>query len=238
MQSHTARHTARHTVQFLILLFLLLCGASALAMSGTVSYVVDGDTFVLESGEKVRLIGIDAPESQDPNKPVEYFSERSKGYLQHLISGQEVRLEFGDERTDKYGRLLCYVYVGDSIFANLEMIKKGYAMAYLRFPHAKEAEFLEAEISARRQAIGMWGSPRSSQAVEDIINDQLEQGLESTQQKQKQEQPASQSVTVYITKSGSKYHRGSCGYLRKSKIPISKDDAIDRGYGPCSRCRP
>ena len=111
---------------------------------------MDGDTFDLKSGEKVRLIGVDCPERQDPNKPVEYFSDEARDYLQSLIQGKSVRLEYGDERTDKYGRLLCYVYVDDTLLVNAEIVKHGYGMAYLRFPHRLEKQFLNLEIEARR----------------------------------------------------------------------------------------
>ncbi len=229
-------------------IFLLAAGVSA--QTALVDRIVDGDTFTLTSGEKVRLIGIDTPESQDPNKPVEYYSTEAKDQLEQLIGNKQVRLEFGDERTDKYGRLLCYVWVGDTL-VNLEMVRQGYAMAYLRFPHSRETEFLKAEIAARRNAIGMWASPRT---VQPAANDP---GLSEAQQLLNQNggqsasvkpppvapavQPSSQTggdETVYITKSGAKYHRGSCNYLRKSKIPISKKDAAARGYGACSKCRP
>ena len=188
---------------------------------------MDGDTFVLQTGEKVRLIGVDCPESQDPNKPVEYWADEASAYLAKLLGNKKVRLEFGDERTDKYSRLLCYVWVDDTVLVNLEIIKNGHGMAYLRFTHAREHEFIEAELTARRQAVGMWASPRSTPEVS------------QDQTVKKQIKPAeTQDQTVYITKTGSKYHRGSCGYLRKSKITISKKDAISQGYGPCSRCRP
>ncbi len=212
----------------LVLLFLV--GWSA-EQSKHVDYVVDGDTFVLQTGEKVRLIGVDCPESQDPNKPVEYWAGEATAYLAKLIGDKTVRLEYGDERADKYGRLLCYVRVDDTVLVNLEIIKNGYGMAYLRFAHPREQEFLEAELTARRQAIGMWASPRSKAK---------RSGSEASEEYEhpKVKQSTAKDETVYITKTGSKYHRGSCGYLRKSKIPITKKDAISQGYGPCSRCRP
>ena len=214
---------------YFLLASLILFGC---ANSATVDRIVDGDTFVLDTGEKVRLIGVDCPESQDPNKPVEYFSDESKQFVEKLILGKEVRLEYGNERTDKYGRLLCYVWVEDTVLVNLEIIKNGFGTAYLRFSHAKEEEFLEAEIQARRQAVGMWASPRKM-TLEDYAKPQIKKAESEPKAK-----PEEKEEIVYITKTGSKYHRGSCSYLKKSKIPISKKDAIAKGYGPCSRCRP
>jgi len=208
------------------LLLLFLVGWSAEQLS-RVDDVVDGDTFVLQTGEKVRLIGVDCPESQDPNKPVEYWADEASAYLTKLIGNKTVRLEFGDERVDKYSRLLCYVWVDDTVLVNLQIIKNGHGMAYLRFTHAREHEFIGAELTARRQAIGMWASPRSASPHPEkpTVTETIKP-------------PDTQDEIVYITKTGSKYHRGSCSYLKKSKIPISKKDAKARGYGPCSRCRP
>ncbi|MEW6016135.1 MAG: thermonuclease family protein [Candidatus Zixiibacteriota bacterium] len=226
--------------------------------------MIDGDTFALENGQKVRLIGVDCPESLDPNKPMEYFAEESMQFLRGLIEGRVVELEYGPERTDKYGRLLCYVWLDDTLLVNKHIIQSGHGMAYLRFPHKLEAEFLEAELAARRAPVGMWASPRSQpngkemwDEYQTLLNNQGQTTgekrpwLRDKPAVEKQETSEFGDVdryikktgqsgdeTVYITRTGAKYHRGSCSSLRKSKIPISKKDAIARGYGPCARCRP
>ncbi|MBU7047759.1 MAG: thermonuclease family protein [Theionarchaea archaeon] len=84
--------------------------------------VIDGDTFKLETGETVRLIGIDAPELSQPG------GEESREYLAHLILNKGVTLEKGYEDRDKYSRLLRFVYI-DDVCINEEMIKQGYAEA-------------------------------------------------------------------------------------------------------------
>lgn len=218
---------------------LFLCLAIALgvfsflnlALSGDVNVIVnrviDGDTFETTHGDKVRLIGVDTPESLDPNKPVEYFAAEAKGFLDSVIGEQKVRLEFGPERTDKYNRFLCYVWINDTVLVNQEIIAHGFGMAYLRFPHKLENQFLQSELAARRAAIGMWASPRAATYKVDVSKYVIpETKLNLTNE------------TVYITRTGAKYHRGSCNYLRKSAIPISKEDAISRGYTPCSKCNP
>lgn len=208
----------------IIMISLLVLGgilpAVAVSDTTTVSRVIDGDTFETTAGDKVRLIGVDCPESNDPNKPVEYFAAEAAAFLDSVINGRTVRLEYGPERTDKYGRLLCYVYVNDTLLVNQEIIARGYGTAYLRFPHKLEAQFLESELAARRAPIGMWASPRAARPA-----------VKATAAPTTDE-------TVYITKTGSKYHRATCGYLRKSAIPISKKDAIGRGYTACSKCNP
>jgi len=159
----------------------------------------------------------------------------------------ELQLEYGDERTDKYGRLLCYVWTDDTLFVNLEIIKQGYGMAYLRFPHKWEDTFLQTEINARRQAIGMWASPRSQLPTQEVKQQSNEEksikidyskySKKTQEVQQKPNEEASQEI-VYITKSGSKYHRQGCRYLSKSMIPISLKEAKERGYLPCKVCKP
>ena len=76
---------------------------------------MDGDTLVLDGGERVRLIGVDTPETVHPNKPVERFGKEASAFTKELTDGKRVRLEFeqGSARTDRYGRTLAYVYLED-----------------------------------------------------------------------------------------------------------------------------
>lgn len=89
--------------------------------------VVDGDTVVLESIGRVRLIGIDTPETVDPRKPVEYFGVEVSARLRAMLSGERIRLEFDQTRRDRYGRILAYLYLSDGRFVNREMVREGFA---------------------------------------------------------------------------------------------------------------
>ena len=124
--------------------------------------VVDGDTIVLNDGRKVRLIGVDTPESKHPNKPVEYFSKEAADYLTKQIEGKPIRLEYdsanaGRNNKGKYGRTLAYVY-NDGKLINKEIIKNGYGRAYTKYPYDTnmKSEFYAAEIFARESGKGMW----------------------------------------------------------------------------------
>jgi endonuclease YncB( thermonuclease family) len=196
---------------------LLITYAWFLVAGLTALTITDGDTFVTDAGEKVRLIGIDCPERG------RWYADDATALLDSLLSGKDLRFEYGDKRTDLYGRTLAYVFVDDTLLVNLELIKHGAATAFLKYPHEREGAFLEAELVVRRAGIGMWGSKTVRPPPK----------VESSKPKKE-----SKSETVYITKSGSKYHSAGCQYLRKSKIPTSKKDAKARGYGPCSRCKP
>ncbi len=88
--------------------------------------VIDGDTFEIDGGERVRLIGIDTPESVKPDAPAECFGKEASEYLKSLVEGKEVRLERDRTDRDRYARLLRYAYLGD-IFINEQLVREGYA---------------------------------------------------------------------------------------------------------------
>lgn len=122
----------------------------------TVVTVIDGDTIVLDGGEKIRLIGVDTPETVHPNKPVEYFGKEASAFTRRLCEGKKVRLEYDLDRVDKYGRTLAYVYLEDGTFVNAEIIKQGYGHAYTRFPFKYMGEFRKYEREARKNRRGLW----------------------------------------------------------------------------------
>lgn len=117
--------------------------------------VIDGDTFELTNGQKVRLLGIDAPEKG------QYYYEEAGNRLEQLVKGKEVFLEKDASNRDNYGRLLRYVYVG-SLFVNLEMVKEGYAQAFIVAPNLKYSTvFLKAENETKAKGVGIWKSAKS-----------------------------------------------------------------------------
>lgn len=128
----------------------------------TVTKVVDGDTFWVddgtEKGRKVRLIGVDAPESRRTGrKDVGYYGKESKAFLIQLLSGKAVKLEYDVDPTDRYGRTLAYAYLKDGTFVNAELVKQGYAMVLTVPPNVKFAdEFVKLQKSARNAQRGLW----------------------------------------------------------------------------------
>ncbi len=127
----------------------------------TVDRVVDGDTIEINQKEKVRLIGIDTPESVDPRKPVQCMGKEAASYLKSiLVSGTSVRLISDPTQTDrdKYNRLLRYVYIGTSTdMINLKMVAEGYAREYTyNKPYIFQTEFKAAERKAEQSNLGLW----------------------------------------------------------------------------------
>ena len=143
------------------------------ATEGRLFYViraVDGDTLRLSGGERVRLIGIDTPESRY-NSKLARDSQRSRkdmdtildmgreasGFTKKLVEGKRVKLVFDVRKRDKYGRLLAYVYLEDGTFVNSKIIEEGYAQVMTIPPNVKHVQtFLKLEREAREKGKGLW----------------------------------------------------------------------------------
>ncbi len=121
-----------------------------------VKRVIDGDTLLLINGERVRLIGVDTPETKHPQKPVQYFGREAYLFTKQMVDGKEARFDFERQKRDRYGRLLAYVYLLDGTFLNAEIIKQGYGFAYIRFPFKYMEEFRRYEREARENRKGLW----------------------------------------------------------------------------------
>jgi micrococcal nuclease len=118
--------------------------------------VIDGDTFEIEGGIKVRMIGIDTPEMKNKNKNIDCFATEAKKKAEQLLTGKEVILEKDISETDKYGRLLRYVYI-DGEMINSILVKEGYAKISTFPPDVKHVEVFKAgEESARESKLGLW----------------------------------------------------------------------------------
>ena len=119
--------------------------------------VVDGDTVVLDGNEKVRLIGINSPETVDPRRAVQWYGKEASARAKALLEGRRVRLEYDVERKDRYDRTLAYLFREDGLFVNMALVEEGYAFAYRYPPNVKYAErFREAERGAREGSRGLW----------------------------------------------------------------------------------
>jgi len=118
--------------------------------------VIDGDTIELEDGRRVRYIGIDTPETVDPQKPVQCYGREAYLENKKLVEGKEIEMEKDISETDQYGRLLRYVWV-EGIFVNEYLVREGFAHAVTFAPDVKYQElFLEAERKAREENKGFW----------------------------------------------------------------------------------
>lgn len=123
--------------------------------------VVDGDTIVLSTGEKVRYIGVDTPETVDPRRAVGCFGKEASNENRKLVEGRSVLLAKDISDKDQFGRLLRLVYLkqndGNLVFVNDYLIRNGFAKASTYPPDVKFAtQFVEAEKEARENSRGLW----------------------------------------------------------------------------------
>ena len=118
---------------------------------------VDGDTLLLADDTRVRLLGVDTPETKRPEAPVEPWGAEAHEFTRSYVEGRTVRLEFDKERHDKYDRVLAYVYLGDW-FLNEELIRAGMGRAITNHPYseAMKRRFRAAEREAQQQRRGIW----------------------------------------------------------------------------------
>lgn len=128
------------------------CGPS----KAVVDRVIDGDTIVLDSGEKVRYLEINAPETTNGHN--DCYGQEASQFNSDLVLGKEITLRYDVECTDKYGRLLAYVSVGGREVNSL-MVERGYACVLVIPPNGADRadEFVALENGAKAAGAGMWG---------------------------------------------------------------------------------
>lgn len=201
-------------VLLLIVLFWVLPGGALSAGWELVTGVMDGDTIQLAKGQKVRYLGIDAPE-RGGNGPAEFLAEEAFLFNRRLVLNKKVRLEAGPEEQDRYGRVLAYVFLADGLFVNGELIKKGFAHVLYHGPGQDRFEaLLRWQREAIQEARGIWAK-----------------ALEET-------------AALYRGQRGSRrFHRQDCSFGEKivSKNLVlfkSKKEAYWQGYSPCRICKP
>lgn len=202
-----------------------------------VTRIIDGDTIVIEGGQKVRYIGINTPETVHPTKPVECYGHEASNKNRELVEGKKVILEKDVSETDKYGRLLRYVYLPSGqtdesdIFVNDYLVKEGYANSSSFPPDVKyQDKFVNSEKEARGNNRGLWA------ACSQDSNSQSSFVHQTTNN-----QPNSDSCLIKgnISSSGEKiYHMPGQRYYNQTVIDESKgekwfcteDDAISAGF--------
>lgn len=207
--------------KILTIFFITFTILSAQTLTGNVSYVSDGDTIHIVANNqkyKIRFYGIDTPE-----KTQEYGLE-AKEFVYKRIANKNVKVEIMD--TDRYGRKVGKIYYNEK-YLNKEIVKNGYAWWYKNY--AKNDKDLEsAEKYARANKLGLWKSSNP------IAPWDYRRG-----KKNKTTSTSSSSknldFVVYVTKSGKKYHRKGCRYLKSvgGSYPLKEAEAL--GYEACSK---
>lgn len=122
-----------------------------------VAKVLDGDTVILERGQKVRLLGLDAPELEREGQPADFLAHKAKGVLTDLAQGRRVRLEYDRLRYDRYGRILAFLFLPDGTNLSRELVRQGLAHVYTVPPNMRfREELLAAQWEAIEARRGIW----------------------------------------------------------------------------------
>jgi micrococcal nuclease len=139
-------------------------GRGAVEANATVEFVIDGDTIdalIDGSEERVRLIGIDTPETKKPNSPIECYGPEATAFTEALLPvGTPIRIERDTVNRDDFGRLLGYVYrAEDGIFINYETIRQGFATPLSIEPNTTYIDlFVDAARAAESDDVGLWSA--------------------------------------------------------------------------------
>lgn len=122
-----------------------------------VKWVHDGDSVVLSDGERVRYLGINAPEIVHGDQPEEPYGDEARKYNRNLVLGRWVKLELAEQRRDRHGRLLAYVFLEDGTFVNEELLRLGYAHLLRKQANLRYwKRLLEIQRQALKEKKGIW----------------------------------------------------------------------------------
>jgi len=176
-----------------------------------VARVVDGDTLVLDNRERVRLIGVDTPETKDPRKPVQYFGVEAANFTMRMVEGKKVRIEYDEANTavghkDRFGRTLVYVFLDDKLL-NAEIISQGYGHVYTKFPFRYADEFRALERQARSKNLGLWNTEAKRAASSTAPQPDIQ--LSRTTPTEKSLYVGSRGGTYHYSASGNKVYESS-----------------------------
>ena len=143
------------------------------AKTFTVIHVVDGDTLDINISDgrynrtRIRLWGVDTPETKKPNSPVMYFGPEACDFAAKTALDKNVTIYLGEKLTrDKYARLLAYIQLPDGRYLNELLLSEGFAYADLRFKHNFYNKYVQLEASARSNKKGLWAGVTREQLPE------------------------------------------------------------------------
>ena len=143
-----------------------------------VERVIDGDTFEISGDERVRLIGVDTPETVKPGTFPEPYGQEASDFTKSKLEGQHVELVFDVQERDQYGRFLAYVYLDDGTFFNELLVREGYGMVYTVPPNVAHRDtFLEAQRYAMENGLGIWGISDVNDELDRLWQDENGKGL-------------------------------------------------------------
>lgn len=200
---------------FLLIILSTFCLSLTSAAYRSVRFVYDGDTILIDGGDSVRYIGIDAPEIDRKGGKSGFMAQTARDFNIKLVKGTRVKIEYDKERKDRYGRRLAYVFLENGDMVNAILVRKGLATVMLKSPNVKyKSLLLDCQREAMKERLGIW-----SRAL-------------------------GRDEKYYLgNKNSYRFHRPNCPFGKKvSKKNVvrfqSRYEAFWAGYSPCKRCRP
>ena len=198
-----------------LLVLSFLCLSTGSVEYRKVQYVYDGDTILIQGREKVRYLGIDSPEIDYEGGKSEPMALEAKEFNAKWVGESLIRLEYDEERKDRHGRILAYVYLKGGPMINVLMVRHGLAHVLLKMePLRYQDLLLDSQRKAMKDKIGIW------------------------------KRPIDGNETAYLgNRRSHRFHRPDCPFgkhisprnLVRFKTPF---DAYWAGYAPCKQCRP
>lgn len=200
---------------FGILLIGFICVSFTHSTYNRVKFVYDGDTILLETGQRVRYLGINGPEMGYQGKKSEFMAIASRDYNSRLVNKKRVRLEFDQEKRDPHGRLLAYVFLEGGEMVNALLLRHGFAHVMVKRPKLKYFSLLlNDQRMAMGEKLGIWSQ-------------------------------ATAKMERYYLGNGKSYrfHRPGCAFSTQIRAHNlvkfnSRRKAFWEGFSPCKRCRP
>jgi len=176
-----------------------------------VARVIDGDTVELTGGDRLRLLAIDTPEKG------QYLHDEAAGLLSRLALGKKARIEFAKTRRDRYGRLLGFLYIDDTLLANRSILDSGLGYLYLFNDQELNLPQIEVMLNAQRKAVenhkGLWG-----------VEQEPEEFYAASQNSHRFHRPGCKSISKTIKSA--------------KRIFETKQEALFEGLSPCRNCHP
>ena len=199
--------------------FLVLLAIFSLALNPSpwhrVKYVFDGDTILLQNREKVRYLGIDAPEIDHEGGKSEFMALDARKFNMNSVAGSPIRLEFDGKKRDRYGRLLAYVFLETGDMVNALLVKRGLAHVMFKKGNIRYKDhLLRCQRQAMKEKLGLWRRP----------------GMDA-------------KGPCLGNRNSRRFHRPDCPFAARisSRNLVrfrSRIDAYWQGYSPCRECRP
>ena len=201
------------------LVFLVVLAIFSLSLSPPswhrVKHVFDGDTILLQNNEKVRYLGIDAPEIDHEGGKSEFMALDSRKFNRQAVARSAVRLQFDEEKRDRYGRILAYVFLENGEMLNALLVRRGLAHVLFTNGHIRyEGHLLRCQRQAMMEKLGIWSRPFNGNEKYYVGN-----------------------------RKSYRFHRPGCNFAAntspKNSVRLtSRYDAFWQGYSPCRRCMP